>query len=112
MPDGQTNVGPVKSTDFEKVITTECNMLDSKQQEIVAQIMNRKYNVFINGEAGTGKSTLLKVAIKCLAYQYGFSSLGLMCVTKSAANNIHGNTIHSTLGLTKESLAQQRRCTQ
>lgn len=64
-------------------ITTEMN-------EIINLIENTNTNLFITGEAGTGKSTLLQIVVKRKKKNYI-----VLAPTGVAALNTKGRTIHS-----------------
>jgi hypothetical protein len=55
--------------------------------------------LYIGGEAGTGKSRIVKAVIIALSLLQRDVEIALMAPTGSAADNIDGNTYHSTLGM-------------
>ena len=57
-------------------------------------------NVFFTGEAGTGKSHLLRVMVTALQQQLGANHVYVTASTGIAANHIDGTTIHSFAGMT------------
>lgn len=68
--------------------------LDSEQQKIYEFIVKKEKNVFIQGQAGTGKSTLINY-IK----DNSEKNVVLACPTALAATTIGGSTIHSLFRL-------------
>jgi len=76
----------------------------SDDQEYVLKIIASGYNVFFTGDAGTGKSFILKQLRDFFVPGVAFTAL-----TGIAAINVHGSTLHSFGGLgrgegTKEAL--------
>ena len=57
-------------------------------------------NIFFTGEAGTGKSHLLRVMVTALQQQLGANHVYVTASTGIAANHIDGTTIHSFAGMT------------
>ena len=68
--------------------------LDNEQKKIYEFIVEKGKNVFIQGQAGTGKSTLINY-IK----NNSEKSIVLVCPTALAATTIGGSTIHSLFRL-------------
>lgn len=68
--------------------------LDNEQKKIYEFIVGKGKNVFIQGQAGTGKSTLINY-IK----NNSEKSVVLVCPTALAATTIGGSTIHSLFRL-------------
>ena len=68
--------------------------LDSEQKKIYEFIVEKGKNVFIQGQAGTGKSTLINY-IKSNSEK----NIVLVCPTALAATTIGGSTIHSLFRL-------------
>jgi AAA domain len=56
-------------------------------------------NLYIGGEAGTGKSRIVKAVIIALSLLQRDAEIALMAPTGSAADNIDGNTYHTALGM-------------
>lgn len=71
--------------------------LSVKQQEFLDLVSSGR-NVFLTGKAGTGKSFVLKEAMKVLTEQN--KKFVAIAPTGIAASNIEGQTIHSMFGLT------------
>lgn len=65
------------------------------QKRALAAMLAGK-NVFLTGEAGTGKSEVVKIFIQ-MAEQEGKEIL-ITAPTGTAADNLHGETIHRTFG--------------
>ena len=65
-------------------------------QKRALDLMLSGENVFLTGEAGTGKSEVVKIFID-LARQKG-KELLIMAPTGTAADNLHGETIHRCFG--------------
>ena len=63
-------------------------------QALALEIMRSGENIFLTGEAGTGKTTLVEKFID-LSEQEG-KQLLVMAPTGTAADNLHGETIHRT----------------
>lgn len=68
--------------------------LDEEQQKIYELVTKHKTNVFIQGQAGTGKSTLIKYI-----ENYSEKNIVLACPTALAATTICGSTLHSLFRL-------------
>eukprot|EP01013_Petalomonas_cantuscygni_P041372 TRINITY_DN73_c1_g1_i1.p1 TRINITY_DN73_c1_g1~~TRINITY_DN73_c1_g1_i1.p1 ORF type:complete len:768 (+),score=132.18 TRINITY_DN73_c1_g1_i1:65-2368(+) len=56
-------------------------------------------NVFFTGCAGTGKSTLLREAVRRLRAKHGEGAVAVLAPTGIAALNVGGVTVHSFLGV-------------
>ncbi|PTX14424.1 PIF1-like helicase [Pontibacter mucosus] len=70
--------------------------LSTKQQLFLDMALEGK-NIFLKGKAGTGKSTITKIAIKAL--EEAGRKVVAIAPTGVAANNIGGQTIHSMFRL-------------
>lgn len=68
--------------------------LDETQSELFDLIENTHTNVFIQGQAGTGKSTFINYLKK-----YSDKRIRIVCPTAVASINIGGTTIHSLFKL-------------
>ena len=71
----------------------DLSQLTSGQKRALDAMLSGK-NVFLTGEAGTGKSEVVKIFIN-LARQAG-KELLITAPTGTAADNLHGETIHRT----------------
>lgn len=69
--------------------------LTAGQQKALEMMLEGK-NVFLTGEAGTGKSEVVKIFIE-MAEQRGDNIL-ITAPTGTAADNLHGETIHRCFG--------------
>jgi len=67
-------------------------VLSNKQQKALDYIL-QGHNVFLTGNAGTGKSLVIKEAIKRL--EANNQNVVVLAPTGIAANNVDGQTIHS-----------------
>jgi len=67
----------------------------TKDQKRALDIMKSGKNVFLTGEAGTGKSEVVKIFIR-EAWEED-KQLLIMAPTGTAADNLHGETIHRAL---------------
>ena len=76
---------PIPDTDYE---------LDTDQKELFDLVENTNTNVFIQGQAGTGKSTFINYLKK-----YSDKRIRIVCPTAVAAINVGGTTIHSLFKL-------------
>ena len=78
--------------------------LTSEQQSVLS-LCQQGYNVFLTGQAGTGKTFLLKEIIQHLQVQHGVAQVGITATTGKAALPLSGLTIHSffSIGLGKQS---------
>ncbi|CUS13897.1 unnamed protein product [Tuber aestivum] len=77
------------------------NKLDEAQRRALEHV-KQGHNVFLTGEAGTGKSYALRYIIRYLKYKYwkeGSGSVGVTAPTGVAAHNIAGRTLHSWAGI-------------
>jgi hypothetical protein len=72
--------------------------LNDEQQAGALKILEGK-NMFITGNAGTGKSYLLRYVIRELIQRYGEDSVAVTAPTGIAAINLNGQTIHSFAGI-------------
>jgi len=68
--------------------------LDDVQQELFNTVENTNTNLFIQGQAGTGKSTFINYLKK-----HSDKRIRIVCPTAIAAINIGGSTIHSLFNL-------------
>lgn len=68
--------------------------LDETQSELFDLIENTQTNIFIQGQAGTGKSTFINYLRK-----HSDKRIRVVCPTAVAAINIEGVTIHSLFNL-------------
>ncbi|KAK8821276.1 hypothetical protein WA538_005903 [Blastocystis sp. DL] len=71
----------------------------SDEQLNVFQMILKGYNVFFTGDAGTGKSHVLRKAVSALRDLLGSSKVYVTASTGIAACNIGGITIHSFAGM-------------
>ena len=81
------NVNLMKNIDVSQL--TEC-------QARALKLMLSGENVFLTGEAGTGKSEVVKIFIE-MSQQRGDQIL-VTAPTGTAADNLHGETIHRCFG--------------
>lgn len=72
--------------------------LDDKQLEAFNAV-KRGDNVFITGEAGSGKTFIVKYIINYLRTKFKNNLLGITATTGIAAKLLGGKTLHSLLGL-------------
>jgi len=82
-------------------------MLSKKQQLFIDYVLEGK-NVFLTGKAGTGKSTVVKKAIKELKSKG--KKVVALAPTGIAANNIEGQTIHSMFNLNPFGVTDFKSC--
>ena len=68
----------------------------TEDQKRALDLMNSGVNVFLTGEAGTGKSEVVKIFIRTA--EADGKSLLIMAPTGTAADNLHGETIHRSFG--------------
>ena len=71
----------------------------NEKQRTVLQSVQRGYNVFVTGPAGTGKSVVLKHVIKLLKETYQPQEWTVVAPTGIAATALGGQTIHSFSGV-------------
>ncbi|GMM34618.1 DNA helicase [Saccharomycopsis crataegensis] len=71
----------------------------SEEQNKILEIIKQGHNVFYTGSAGTGKSVLLRHAIKELRSIHGHGAVAVTASTGLAACNIGGTTLHSFSGI-------------
>lgn len=81
--------------------------LTKKQKEFLKLIETGK-SVFLTGNAGTGKSFVVKEAIKILKSKH--VNFVALAPTGIAANNIGGQTIHSMFGLNPFGIMDYKSC--
>ena len=72
--------------------------LDEEQGRALRYV-KQGHNVFLTGEAGTGKSYALRYIIQYLKHKYGGKSVAITAPTGIAAHNIAGQTLHSWAGI-------------
>jgi hypothetical protein len=72
--------------------------LNDEQKEATQQILSGK-NYFVTGNAGTGKTYLMKYIIQELIDRYGEDAVAVTAPTGIAAVNLNGQTIHSFAGI-------------
>ena len=70
----------------------------SKEQQQELELCT-KYNTFLTGAAGTGKTYLLQVVIKYFQEKFGQASVGVTASTGKAAFPLGGYTFHSFFGI-------------
>ena len=70
----------------------------SEEQKSVMQLVLDGSSLFFTGNAGTGKSTLLRSMIKALKFRHGDESVAVTASTGAAATLLSGTTIHSFSG--------------
>lgn len=70
--------------------------LSTKQQQFLDLVLEGK-SIYLSGKAGTGKSTITKIAIEELKKQH--KRVVAIAPTGIAANNIGGQTIHSLFSI-------------
>lgn len=71
----------------------------SEQQLQVLKAIHEGKSVFMTGSAGTGKSYLLKVAIRDLRRMYGGDNVFVTASTGLAASELGGTTINAFAGV-------------
>lgn len=71
-------------------------VLDKNQKECLKLLQDGR-NVLVSGPGGSGKSTLIKYAIK--AFEKNGKKVGITATTGSASLLIGGTTVHSYLGI-------------
>lgn len=81
--------------------------LSKKQQEFLELAMSGK-NIFLTGEAGTGKSFIVKHVIDLMTKSK--KKFVALAPTGIAANNIGGQTIHSIFGLNPFGIMTYENC--
>jgi ATP-dependent DNA helicase PIF1 len=72
--------------------------LSTEQQAVFDAVLSGK-NVFFTGNAGTGKSFVLRKIVEGLKAQFGSKAVNVTAPTGTAACNIGGMTIHSFAGI-------------
>ena len=73
--------------------------LGSEQRAVVHAAVSERANIFFTGNAGTGKSHLLRVLVAELRRTHGDGAVFVTASTGIAAANIGGITIHSFAGV-------------
>jgi hypothetical protein len=73
--------------------------LNPHQIILLERINENKFNIFLTGYAGTGKSLTLTVAVLQYLIKYGMYTFAVISPTKVAAGLVGGITYHSFLGL-------------
>ena len=91
IPESNTKSSGQFTTDIE--LATDLDVLD--EYKFIYKVITEKepVSIFVTGEAGTGKSTLIHWLVKNL------HNCALVAPTAIAASSIHGSTIHSFFGL-------------
>ena len=103
--------GPEKSNAKKKRRETVAKVfLSDEQRTVLNLVAEQKKSVFFTGSAGTGKSVLLREAIKVLREKYKRESdrVAVTASTGLAACNVGGVTLHSFagIGLGKEAVPE------
>ncbi len=73
----------------------------SGEQERVVELVRQGFNVYFSGDAGTGKSLLLRSIIQDMRAVYGSafnSSVAVTAATGIAAVPLRGCTLHAAMG--------------
>lgn len=78
-----------------------------KQQEFL-DLAEKGHNIFLTGEAGTGKSFIVKELIK--RFKDKKKQVAALAPTGIAANNISGQTIHSLFSLNPYGILDFEKC--
>lgn len=71
--------------------------LNEEQRNIADDLLKNRHNAFITGNAGTGKSYLLRVLVE--EFRKRNRNVAVTAMTGLAALNIDGSTLHSFMGL-------------
>jgi ATP-dependent DNA helicase PIF1 len=80
----------------ESAMTYDISDLNAKQKEVFEGVVIRRKNVFLTGQAGSGKTWVIKKIYKAMASEY---NVGLTSLTGISAMILGGCTIHSYLGI-------------
>lgn len=91
----------IKSDAFKEHLRREIATLDRDQTSFLDRMLDASDTrpIFLTGAAGSGKSTALKIGIKCLLAREGLYTVAALALTKTAAMNIGGQTFHSYFAL-------------
>jgi hypothetical protein len=73
--------------------------LNPTQKILLERIGENKFNIFLTGYAGTGKSLTLTVAVLQYLIKYGMYTFAVISPTKVAAGLVGGITYHAFLGI-------------
>lgn len=94
----------ISSVEFRSYLAKEKINLNSHQREFLSRMLDETdpNPLFLSGAAGSGKSRVLRIGIKCLLAREGLYRVAALALTKSAAVNIGGVTIHSYFALDHE----------
>lgn len=87
----------VKREESLKINYMTQSIILSEQQNNVLEKFKKGLNIFLSGEAGTGKTVTIKEIIKHC--KYNNINYGITASTGAAAILINGNTLHSFLGI-------------
>lgn len=103
-PDSVPEIAPSTPTEPEVLHTQEPEIRLSEEQQAVIEMIQNGKSVFFTGQAGTGKSVLLREIIRvCKDRQtrcgFGEKTLAITASTGLAAVNIGGVTLHSWAGI-------------
>lgn len=87
-----THAGEIPSQMAQEIVLSD-------EQNKVLEIIKQGHNIFYTGSAGTGKSVLLRHAIKMLRELHNPGEVAVTASTGLAACNIGGITLHSFSGI-------------
>lgn len=82
-------------------LSKQVNSLSENQRHFLFSVRDKenKFNYFLTGCAGSGKSFTLLCTIYALRLEYGDRVVGVVAPTKIAASIVNGVTIHSFFGI-------------
>jgi hypothetical protein len=97
----------VSSPEFGTMIAKWYSELSGHQKhfvDVVSNDLKRRRRYFLTGFAGCGKTRTLNCLIAKLIAKLGIFRVSAISYTKTAANEVHGSSIHSLFNLGKASL--------
>ena len=97
----------VSSSEYGAMIENWHKALSDHQRYFVDEVTNnigRRKRYFLTGFAGCGKTLTLNCVIAKLISKLGVFRVAAVSYTKSAANEVHGSSIHSLFNFGKEDL--------
>jgi hypothetical protein len=98
----------VASPEFNEIVNKWYSELSGHQKhfvDVVSNDLNKQQRYFLTGFAGCGKTRTLNCLIATLVSKLGVFRVSAISYTKSAANEVHGSSVHALFNLGKANLS-------